>query len=253
MTDTATARTDEGLAFRVDEIGQPVGLPVDDWTPRQQPRPDVLAGRSCRLEARDAARHDAALFEALHTGDPVADARHWTYIPLGPFAAVGAMSAWLDGLAGTPGTFPVVVVVGDRVVGTASFMRTDVANGTVEVGSIVHSPALQRSRAATEAMFLMARHVFEDLGYRRYEWKCDALNAPSRRAALRLGFTFEGVWRNAVLYKGRNRDTAWFAMTDDDWARLSPAYAAWLDPANFDADGAQRTALSVLTAEALGR
>ena len=253
MTDTATARTDEGLAFRVDDVGQPVGLPVEGWTPRALPAPAVLAGRYCRLEARDAARHDVELFDALHTGDPVDDARRWTYIPLGPFADVAPMGAWLDGLAGTPGTFPLVVVTDDRVVGTASYMRTDVANGTVEVGSIVYSPALQRSRAATEAMFLMARHVFEDLGYRRYEWKCDALNAPSRRAALRLGFTFEGVWRNAVLYKGRNRDTAWFAMTDDDWARLSPAYEAWLDPANFDAAGAQRTSLSALTAAAPGR
>jgi RimJ/RimL family protein N-acetyltransferase len=253
MTDAAAARTDENLAFRVDDVGQPVGLPVDGWTPRVPPAPDVLAGRYCRLEARDAARHDPALFAALHTGDPRDDARRWTYIPLGPFADVAAMTGWLDGLAGTPGTFPVVVLVDERVVGTASFMRTDVVNGTVEVGSIVHSPALQRSRAATEAMSVMARHVFEDLGYRRYEWKCDALNAPSRRAALRLGFTFEGVWRNAVLYKGRNRDTAWFAMTDGDWARLSPAYDVWLDPANFDGDGRQRTSLSALTAEALGR
>jgi RimJ/RimL family protein N-acetyltransferase len=255
------------------EHGQPVGLPVPGWTPRAVPRPDVLVGRYCRVEAREPARHDDALFDRLHAEPGGA---RWTYISLGPFPHVAAMAGWLDGLAGTPGTFPTVIVVTDagspaggadsptadlsvselsagsggipsgRLEGTASYMRTDVTIGTVEVGSIVYSPALQRSRAATEAMYLLARHAFE-LGYRRYEWKCDALNGPSRAAAGRLGFAFEGVWRNALVYKGRNRDTAWYAITDADWAALAPVYEAWLDPANFDAAGRQRVALSAGT------
>ena len=165
-----------------------------------------------------------------------------------------ALADWLDAWGATPGTHPLVVVVTDggedRVEGTASYLRTDTGNGTVEVGAIVYSGALQRSRAATEAMYLMARHAVTDLGYRRYEWKCDALNAPSRVAAARLGFAFEGLWRQAVMYKGRNRDTAWFAFTDDDFAALAPAYEAWLDPANFDAAGRQRTSLSTATRSA---
>jgi RimJ/RimL family protein N-acetyltransferase len=260
-------RTPEGLAYVVDPRGLPVGVPLPSWTaPGREPRPDALEGRYCRLEARTGDVRDAALFGRLHDGPPRDAQARWTYIPLGPFPDAAAMGDWLDGLAGTPGTFPLLLLVTDdspavdgemsvpgrsgSVEGTASYMRADATMGTVEVGSIVLSPALQRSRAATEAMSLMARHVFE-LGYRRYEWKCDALNAPSRSAAVRLGFSFEGVWRNAVVAKGRNRDTAWYAMTDTDWRVLSPAHQAWLDPSNFDAAGRQRSALSMLTAAAL--
>lgn len=254
--DTSALRTPDGLAYRVDGVGRPVGLPVDGWTPREPPRPQTLTGRYCRLEAWDAGRHAEALTTAVLAGSPEEVEIRWTYLFDRP-AGTAEIVDWLDGLARTPGTWPMVLVVtdggGDVVEGTATFMRTDVAHGAVEVGSIVYSAALQRSRAATEAMWLMARHAVLELGYRRYEWKCDALNGPSRAAAARLGFTFEGIFRNAVVYKGRNRDTAWFAMTDDDVRALAPAYGSWLDPANFDAAGVQRTSLSGLTAAALGR
>jgi len=264
-------RTPEGLAYVTDARGLPVGVALPSWSaPRTEPRPTALTGRYCRLEVRDGAARDAALFDRLHAGGAVVTQTRWTYIPLGPFPDAAAMGGWLDDLARTPGTFPMLVVVTDAgpddspafgdelsvssgtgsVEGTASYLRTDSRMGTVEVGSIVYSPALQRSRAATEAMYLLAQHAFE-LGYRRYEWKCDALNAPSRAAAVRLGFAFEGVWRNAVVAKGRNRDTAWYAMTDDDWRVLSPVHEAWLDPANFDATGRQRTSLSAATSGAL--
>ena len=257
-TDAAVHTTDEGLAYRVDPEGSPVGLPVPGWTPRPAPQPQVLQGRYCRLEAWDRARHADALFASLHAGTAHDVAVRWTYIPVGPFADADGLAGWLDAWGATAGTWPLVVVVTDgdgdeSVEGTASYLRTDTGNGTVEVGAIVWSGALQRSRAATEALYLMARHAVTDLGYRRYEWKCDALNAPSRAAARRLGFGFEGVWRQAVMYKGRNRDTAWFAFTDTDFAALSPAYEAWLHPVNFDGDGGQRTSLSAATAAALGR
>lgn len=256
-TDAGVHTTGEGLAYLVEPTGCPVGLPVTGWTPREAPRPEVLEGRYCRLEAWDAARHADALFASLHAGTPQEVAVRWTYIPVGPFEDAAGLAAWLDAWGAGPGVHPLVVVVtdggGERVEGTASYLRTDGANGTVEVGAIVYSAALQHTRAATEAMYLMARHAVTDLGYRRYEWKCDALNAPSRAAARRLGFTFEGLWRQAVLYKGRNRDTAWFAFTDTDFAALAPAYEAWLHPVSFDADGRQRSSLSAATAAALGR
>jgi RimJ/RimL family protein N-acetyltransferase len=129
-------------------------------------------------------------------------------------------------------------------------MRIDPANGVIEVGNIKYSSALQRTPLATEAMFLLMRYVFDNLGYRRYEWKCDALNAPSRSAALRLGFTYEGIFRQAVIYKGRNRDTAWFSITDQEWPAIKGAYEAWLAPSNFDAGGKQKTRLADLISAA---
>jgi len=135
-----------------------------------------------------------------------------------------------------------------KAVGVATFMRIDRASGVIEVGNINYSPLLQRTPAATEAMFLMMRRVFEELGYRRYEWKCDSLNAPSRAAALRLGFQFEGIFRQAVVYKGRNRDTAWFSIIDSEWPSLKRAYEQWLGPENFDAEGRQKRKLAELIA-----
>ena len=151
-------------------------------------------------------------------------------------------------------TFALVPVDGagaGKARGLATLMRVDASQGSVEVGGILYARSLQRTRAATEAMVLLMRHVFDDLGYRRYEWKCDSLNEPSRRAAARLGFRYEGRFRQAMVYQGRNRDTDWFSITDAEWRRLAPAYDAWLDAANFDADGRQRSSLSALTAAAL--
>ncbi|MDP5347459.1 MAG: GNAT family N-acetyltransferase, partial [Paracoccaceae bacterium] len=172
-----------------------------------------------------------------------AEGRIWTYLPKGPFADLAAYWAWVDETCLTDDPMFHTILVEGQPLGVASLMRIDPAHGVIEVGHINFAPALSRTRAATEAMFLMMSRAFDELGYRRYEWKCDALNAPSRSAALRLGFTYEGTFRQATTYKGRNRDTAWFAITDGDWPRLKAGFQAWLDPANFDENGRQRTRL----------
>jgi RimJ/RimL family protein N-acetyltransferase len=180
----------------------------------------------------------------------------WTYLAGldGPFPDAAALAAGLAGAVADPSTVSVAVTDGRGTAsGWASFMRIDERNGSVEVGGILFGTTLQRTPAATEAMYLMARHVFEDLGYLRYEWKCDALNAPSVAAARRLGFAFEGTHRNAVVYKGRSRDTAWFSITDAEWPALARAHERWLSPGNFDDAGEQRTSLSRLTAEVRAR
>ena len=170
----------------------------------------------------------------------------WTYLAAGPFDDPAGLFAWLRQLHDDPGAVPhAICTAAGRPLGVASYLRLDHVNGSVEVGSIAYGAELQRTTAATEAMYLMARHVFEDLGYRRYEWKCDALNGPSRRAAERLGFTYEGTFRNALVYKGRSRDTAWFSITDAEWPAIRTAFEAWLDPANHDDDGAQREPLRI--------
>jgi RimJ/RimL family protein N-acetyltransferase len=234
---------------RVNELGQPIGFAVAGW--RRPPRPEraVLAGRFCRLEPVDPDRHADDLFAANALD---ADERGWTYLPYGPFAALDAYRAWMQALClgDDPLFFAIVDGASCRAVGLASYLRIDPAMGTIEVGHLRFSSLLQRRPAATEAMFLMMRSAFE-LGYRRYEWKCDALNAPSRAAAQRLGLAFEGIFRQAVVAKGRNRDTAWFAATDRDWPALQRAFERWLDSANFDADGRQRVRLSALTAPLL--
>jgi RimJ/RimL family protein N-acetyltransferase len=174
----------------------------------------------------------------------------WTYMFDGPFADRTAFAEALKKREASddPLFLSIVDAATDRPVGIASYMRIEPAHRVIEVGGIVFSPALQRRPGATEAMYLMARHVFEDLGYRRYEWKCDALNAPSRRAALRLGFTFEGIFRQHMIVKGRNRDTAWFSITDSEWPARKAALEAWLAPDNFEANGMQKQSLSASNA-----
>jgi RimJ/RimL family protein N-acetyltransferase len=225
---------------RTNEFGQAVGDPID-WTPRAPVRPVVLEGRWCRVEPYRP-EHVPELFAATTRESPPST---WTYINVGPFGAPEALRGWLDGLDADPGAVPHVVLVGERPVGVASYLRLDAANGSAEVGGIVLAEALQRTTAATEAMHLMMRHVLDDLGYRRYEWKCDSGNEPSRRAATRLGFRYEGRFRNALVYKGRNRDTDWFSVTDAEWPAVRAEHERWLAPANFDADGVQRTPLRV--------
>jgi RimJ/RimL family protein N-acetyltransferase len=234
---------------RTNELGQPVGDPVRGWQPRPPARPKRLDGRHCTLH-RLAESHLPALYEALVVhGRP----ELWTYLARGPFSSRAEFDDYVESFRGQAGAWPMVVTVDDVPTGIACYLRTDPANGSVEVGSITWSPALQRTAAATETMYLMARHAFEELGYRRFEWKCDALNAASRTAAVRFGFTAEGVFRNAVVYKGRNRDTAWFSITDAQWRLLRPAYDTWLAPENFDDHGVQRSSLSELTGAALRR
>ena len=221
----------------------PLGTPVPDWTPPPRPGPAVLEGRRVRLE-RLHSDHAAALHAAF-----AADPALWDYIPYGPFAGADAYADWVRGVEGAadPVFYALCPLPAGRPLGVASFMRIQPEAGCIEVGGIVMAPPLQRTPAATEAMYLMMRWAFE-AGYRRYEWKCDALNRPSRRAAQRYGFSFEGVFRQALVVKGRNRDTAWFAAIDAEWPALKAAFETWLAPENFDADGRQRVSLGSLTA-----
>jgi RimJ/RimL family protein N-acetyltransferase len=223
---------------------QPIGSPVDT-KPARRPERTRLEGRFVRVVPLDAERHLDDLFACMGGSK---QAHLWTYMFDWPFGDRGAFAEALKKRQGSsdPLFFAIEEVDRHRAVGVASYMRIELAHRVIEVGGIVFSPPLQRRPGATEAMYLMARHVFEDLGYRRYEWKCDALNAPSRRAALRLGFTFEGIFRAHMIMKGRNRDTAWFAMLDAEWPARKAAFEAWLAPDNFDSHGKQKHSLSAL-------
>ncbi|MFD1945449.1 GNAT family protein [Nocardioides aestuarii] len=235
---------------RTNEHGQPIGDALD-WTAREEPSPVTLTGRHVVVEPV-AERHAVDLHAALCGPD---DASLWTYRPDDAPGDESAMRARCRQWAAQPGwwTFALVPRGSGRAAGLASLLRVDAAQGSAEVGAILFGRSLQRTPAATESIVLLAAHLFDDLGYRRLEWKLDSLNAPSAAAARRLGFTYEGRFRKAVVYQGRSRDTDWFAMTDDDWRALRPAYDAWLDPANLDDDGRQRSRLSDLTASALPR
>lgn len=235
------------MAQRVNQFGQPIGEALPDWTPRPRPSRTPMTGRFCRVEPLDPARDAAYLFRAF-SADP--EGRSWTYMAYGPFASEPEMRAWLEARVpqDDPLMYTIVDVATGNALGWATFMRIDPPAGVIEVGGIAFSPALQRTRLATEAMYLMMRRAFAELGYRRYEWKCDALNAPSRAAARRLGFRYEGTFRQATIYKGRNRDTAWFSITDGEWPAVRDALERWLDPANFDPQGRQKIGLSSLTA-----
>jgi RimJ/RimL family protein N-acetyltransferase len=229
-------------------FGQPVGAPVVGWTPRPRPPRTLMAGRFCTVEPLTPERHAAPLFEA-NSDDR--QGRLWTYYNFGPFATLGEYRDWLDGALADPNRLYLAIcdhsaggAADARAVGVAVYQNCVPAMGVVEVGGLVFSPRLQRRPAATEAMYLMMRRVFDELGYRRYEWKCDSLNLPSRAAATRLGFQYEGLFRQAMITRGRNRDTAWFSVVDRDWPALRAAFEAWLDPGNFAAGGTQRRTLA---------
>ncbi|WP_338066733.1 GNAT family N-acetyltransferase [Janibacter anophelis] len=221
---------------RTNEHGQPVGRAVDGWT--APPRPDLTttSGAHCTLEAL-APQHTDELFAELGGIDPSL----WTYLGEEPITGAAPFAEYIEGRLADDSVEVVVRDADGVACGLVALMRIEPAHGCVEIGNVLLGPRLQRTTAATEAMTLLARHVF-DLGYRRYEWKCDALNAPSRRAAERLGFTYEGTFRGHRVTKGRSRDTAWFAMTAEDWPGIRAAHEAWLDPGNFD-DGVQRSPL----------
>ena len=227
----------------VNAFGQEIGVPMEGWNSRQPPPLRAVAGRFCRIEPLAAARHSAELFEAYSAAP---DTRDWTYLPVDrprdaeSFRGLVAAQA----LSRDPLHFAIVEGTLGTAVGTAALMRIDPANGVIEVGHINFSPGLKRTPAATEAIFLLMSRVFDELGYRRLEWKCDSLNAPSRRAAERYGFSYEGMFRQAVVTKGRNRDTAWYALIDRDWPPVRAAFQAWLAPSNFESDGRQRRPLA---------
>ena len=234
------------MANRVNELGQPIGFAVANWQPPLRPTRDPMVGQFCRLESLDASRHAAD----LHAANALdVEGRNWTYLPYGPFTKLDQYVHWVNNasVGDDPLFFAILDHSTGRAIGVASFLRIDPKNGSIEVGHINYSPLCQRRPAATEAMYLMMKRAFE-LGYRRYEWKCDALNAKSRGAATRLGLSFEGIFRQATVYKNRNRDTAWYSVLDTDWPALEGAFQLWLDPSNFDNHGHQRTGLSQLTA-----
>jgi RimJ/RimL family protein N-acetyltransferase len=216
------------------------------WTPARIPPRETLTGATVRLEPLDPERHALPLFEASHSdgaGGPL-----FRYLPYGPFADFDGFNEWLGQRAASPDPYFVCLVdaATDAPQGMAAFMRMAPDHGVIEIGHIWFAPTLQRTRQATEAIYLMARHAFDDLGYRRLEWKCDALNEPSRTAAVRFGFTFEGIFRQHMVVKGRNRDSAWFSILDGEWPRVRAGFEAWLAPENFDAGGRQRQSLAAV-------
>jgi RimJ/RimL family protein N-acetyltransferase len=234
------------MADHTNDLGQPVGFAVEGWTPRPAPPATPIAGRFCRLEPLDPQRHARDLHVA-NSADR--EGRMWTYLPWGPFAGLDDYLAATDASLRRPNSLTYAVIAGEngKAVGVASYLNVNRSAGSIEVGAIAYAPALQRTPAGTEAMYLMMRRAFDELGYRRYEWKCNSLNAPSRAAAERYGFRYEGIFLQADVVKGRNRDTAWYSITDREWPRIKAAFERWLDPANFAADGRQRTSLSALT------
>ena len=218
------------------------------WTPRPKPSIEPMEGRFVRLEKLDPARHADGLFE--DSAQPDGEQR-FRWLPNVPPTDRAEFRTWVAQVAASedPIFFAVIDKASGKVAGRQTFMRVDTAFGVAEIGHIYWGPLVSRKPAATEALFLFARHIFDDLGYRRFEWKCDNQNLPSQRAALRFGFRHEGVFHQHLIVKGKNRDTAWFAMLDKDWAKLRPAYEAWLAPENFDAAGSQRRRLEDLRAE----
>jgi len=233
------------MLAQTNTLKPPIGLRLPLWQPPPYPAPRTLQGRYVRLEPLDVDKHAQGLFDAL-TSD--ASGLGWTYLPYGPFESFPDYLDWLRSVGSKrdPLFFTLFASGSNQPSGVASYLRIDPANGSIEVGHIHYGPSLQRSVAATEAMVLMMQHAFQ-LGYRRYEWKCNALNHPSRTAAQRLGFSFEGLFRQAAVVKGHNRDTAWFSVIDSDWPHLEEIFQRWLAPDNFDENGRQKMALSTLT------
>jgi len=230
------------MSHQVNALGQPIGLDVEGWVSCPRPPLVPLLGRWAHVVPLNAATHLNDLYDAISADET---GKMWTYMPNGPFADKAALANFLTGAEKSqdPLFYAIVDAATGRALGFASYLRNEPSVGVIEVGFIAMSPLLQKTRIATEAMYLMMAHIFDDLGYRRYEWKCDNLNGPSKKAARRFGFAYDGMFPQATMYKGRNRDTAWFSIIDKDWAEIKAGYEAWLDPANFDADGVQKAPL----------
>ena len=225
-----------------DRFGKPVGHPIENWTGCVVPPRSDMTGRHVIVSPLDVVRDARHLFEA---NNKAPDGARFTYLSTGPFSDFDAYKAWLESMAAhsDPMLHAIIDAATNKAVGVAAFMRIDTSNGVVEIGNINYAPALSKTPGGTEAMYLMMKRAFDELGYRRYEWKCDDQNAPSRAAAARYGFTYEGTFRNHMVYKGRNRDTAWFSITVEEWPAIKAAFEAWLDPENFDDAGKQRKRL----------
>ena len=236
---------------RENELGQPIGRAVDGWTGATRPSRSEISGSRCRLEPLEARRH-ADLLHAAYAEDR--DGGNWTYLPYGPFTSVEAYREWVESHeSGEEVFYAIIDRERETPVGVSAYLRIFPELGSIEVGHLSFAPALQQTPLSTEAMYLMMHRVFEDWGYRRYEWKCDSLNGPSRAAALRLGFRYEGLFRNNLVVKGRNRDTAWFSITDQEWPEIRVAMEAWLEGGNFDAAGRQLKRLRDFMPDYAGR
>jgi RimJ/RimL family protein N-acetyltransferase len=233
--------------MRTNEFGQPIGFALPAWQSPPSPPHVTLHGRYCRIEPLTAAQHARDIHDGF--ADP-GDAARWTYSFSGPFGSFAAYEQWCQGAETSrdPQFYALIDAANGRAVGSCAYMRIEPKHGVIEIGNIYFSSRLARTRAATEILYLMMANAFQ-LGYRRFEWKCDSCNLPSRAAATRFGFTYEGMFRQAIVNKGRNRDTSWFSVIDVDWhAGLADAYLRWLDPGNFGADGRQKLRFSELTA-----
>lgn len=233
----------ENPAVRRNEFGQPIGPALPDWTPRNRPERVTLSGQYCSVEPLDVERHGASLFEAFRVKGAES---MWTYLWVGPFEALADYQEYARTISRTedPLHFAVVDTQTGRALGTFSLMRIEPTHGVIEIGHVTFSPLLQRTRVSTEAQSLLMGYVFDTLGYRRLEWKCDSFNEPSRSAAKRLGYEYEGRFRQAIVTRGRSRDTDWFSIIDGDWPVLRAGFKAWLNPSNFDEQNEQRQSLS---------
>ncbi len=226
----------------VNGLGQPIGEAVPGWSSAAHPPHTMMEGDLCRLEPLSVDAHTSDLFQAFALD---VDGRNWTYLPHGPFPDESVFERFMGAICQQEDMqfYAIVDAQTDHAVGMASYLRIKPQAGSIEVGHLVFSPLLQKRPAATEAMYLMMRRAFSELGYRRYEWKCDVLNEASKKAATRLGFRFEGVFRQALVYRGRDRDTAWFSILDREWQFLEPAFKEWLDGVRRSPDGQQKEAL----------
>ncbi len=236
---------------KINELGLTIGFEINNWKVAESPGSRILQGQYCRCEPLDPDRHSKELFDANRRDT---ESRNWVYLPYGPFENLQDYRHWMnqDCFTGDPFFYAIVDNQTGLASGVASYLRIKPNGGSIEVGHINYSPALQSTCAATEAMYLMMKNVF-DMGYRRYEWKCNALNEKSCNAAKRLGFTFEGIFRQATVVKGRNRDTAWYSILDREWPAVRSAYETWLSVDNFDHNNVQRQSLSALTKLALNQ
>lgn len=231
------------MSENVNHLGQPMGSVIPDWSERQRPPRTAMQGRFCRVESLHPDRHGADLYAANREDK---EGRMWSYLAYGPFSSFEDYLAKMNELClkEDRNMYAIIDEKSGLASGVASYMHIEPFAGSIEVGAVMYSPRLQRTPAGTDAMYLMMKRAFDELGYRRYEWRCNSLNEASAKAAKRLGFQFEGIFRQTHVIKGRNRDTAWFSIIDREWPQVQRAFEAWLAPENFDSKGAQRQSLT---------
>ncbi len=225
------------------QFNQVIGHRIENWMPKQKPRREIMLGNYCKLEPLDINSHTSKLFEAFQMNN---QGETWTYLPFGPFNTEIEFKVWLSKVTLEKLFYTIIDNKHNLPQGFASYHDIDLEHGVIEVGSIHYSKLLQKTRTGTEAMYLMMHHVFEELDYRRYQWRCNALNKGSRTAAERLGFKFEGIFRQSNVFKGYNRDTAWYSIIDNEWPALKVKFQRWLDPSNFDTNGNQKVSLQAI-------